>query len=533
MGIYQVYLCFLLAFLLTLYIATETVLIALVGLEPQFQWDLPGQLNETLGNDPAFRHWLQEASQTEVHRHLHFNGSHTSIASEWLLVGDAAYKVSLASSVYFGGVLIGAVTFGRLSDRFGRKRIYITGLTLDAAFGVTSGLAPSYQLFAASRFLVGIMNGGVALVAFVLLNEYVGRPYWSLTGTLGSVFFAVGIVLYAILGYYILSWRCLALVVNLLAGFVLLLSLFIPESPRWLFSQGRLTEAEDVLALIGRRNGILGENTRVSLGPAERRGGRERAGALDLFRHPALLPRTLIMMHAWLVCSLLYYGLTLNVGNMGGNLYLNLALSGLAELPSYPVSFYLIGQKWSGRRRSLSGFVLVGGVACLIITFLPDKQDSGLFVVLNKLTLSLLGKTAVSAAFSIVFIYTTELYPTVLRNTGMGVCSMASRVGGLLAPFIPSLERVQLALPFVVLAAAGISAGILSLFLPETLHQTLPESLSDLERPSWGVSYQRLKGGAMPLGSAEDLCEWKWESGEEEDEEEELFSPTEQISLRR
>ncbi|KAG9348870.1 hypothetical protein JZ751_029187 [Albula glossodonta] len=301
MGIYQVYLCFLLAFALTLYIASEAVLIALVGLKPQFQWDLTGQMNVTLGNDQAFRHWLDEASRTEVQMHLHFNSNYTSIVSEWYLLGDSEYKVSLASSVYFGGVLIGAVTFGQLSDQYGRRKLYLIGLTLDIVFGVLSGLAPSFQLFILARFLVGIMNGGVTLVSFVLLNEFVGRAYWALTGTLGSVFFAVGIVLYAVLGFLITSWRQLALVVNLIAGLVLLLSLFIPESPRWLYSQGHLVEAERVLSLIGRRNGRRLAKKGVTLSPLEKRGRGERAGPLDLFRHPTLLPRTLVMMQAWCV----------------------------------------------------------------------------------------------------------------------------------------------------------------------------------------------------------------------------------------
>ncbi|KAJ8332294.1 hypothetical protein SKAU_G00427200 [Synaphobranchus kaupii] len=528
MGIYQVYLCFLLAFVLSLYTASEAVLIALVGLKPQFQWDLVGQLNGTRDNDRAFRHWLHEAGETEVHGHLHFNDSHTSIASEWYLLGDAAYKVSLMSSVYFCGVLIGAVTFGQLSDQFGRRRLLLTGLTLDLVFGVASGLSPSFPLFAVARFLLGVMNGGVSLVAFVLLNEFVGQAYWAITGTLFSVSFAVGIMLYAALGYFILSWRQLALLVNLFAGLVLILSLFVPESPRWLFSRGRLAEAEQVLLLIGQRNGRRDLKGSLSLSPAERRRGGDRAGPLDLIRHPALRSRTLIMMYNWTVCSLLYYGLTLNVGNLGGNLYLNLALSGLAELPSYPICLYLIGQKWSGRRRSLCGFLWLGGTACFIIALLLEKQGTRPFVLTN----SLLGKAAISSAFSIVFVYASELYPTVLRNTGMGVCSMASRVGGLLAPFVPSLKSVHTALPFVVLGAAGVSSGMLSLLLPETLHQTLPESLSDLPITSRGVAYHRLGGGVVTLqqvGSDGDLS--KWEDDEDNDEEEDVFSVIEETAM--
>ncbi|KAK1169889.1 solute carrier family 22 member 15-like [Acipenser oxyrinchus oxyrinchus] len=499
MGIYQMYLCFLLTLLLTFYVSTEAILIALVGLAPPFDWDLERQFtNQSLTHkstdeDQIFRHWLHEANQSEVHRHVHFNGSYTSITSEWYLIGDAAYKVSLASSFYFGGVLMGVLAFGHLSDRYGRKKLYLTGLALDITFGVTSGLAPSYQLFAASRFLVGIMNGGMSLVAFVLLNEYVGTSYWALTGSLGSLFFAAGISVYAVMGYFIHSWRMLALVTNLQGVLLFVLSVFIPESPRWLYAQGRLSEAEDVLYLIAKRNHK--QKCTVSLKPPLDRRDRQTAGALDLFCHRILLKRTLVMMYSWFVCSLVYYGLTLNVGNMGGNLYVNLALSGIAELPSYPICIYLIGRKWSGRRRTLSGFLFLGGIACLIIMFLPEKQEAGLFAYVNSRSLSLLGKMTISAAFNIVYIYSSELYPTVVRNIGMGMCSVAARIGGIIAAFIPSLKSLQWALPFIVFGVAGLSAGVLNLLLPETLNTPLPETISDLH----AGSYRRLGDEGLPL----------------------------------
>uniref|UniRef100_A0A4W6BR64 Solute carrier family 22 member 15 n=1 Tax=Lates calcarifer TaxID=8187 RepID=A0A4W6BR64_LATCA len=437
------------------YMACQSMLIVLVGATPTYR----------IEQDSV------PPSQQELFQHVTFTEDIDSIVTEWFLIKQQAYKVSLAGSLFFAGLLVGNVVFGPLSDKIGRRPVYLTGLFFEVVFGYVTALAPSYEVFAVSRLLVGLMNGGIGLVCFVLTQEYVGKSYWAMTGTLTSMTFAVGIALFGALGYFIQPWRSLATAANSSGVLFFLLSVTLPESPRWLYSQGQTERAEEVNALIQML--CLG---RSYSGNHDKRG----AGVLQLVLHPVLRLRTMVLMYVWYACSLVYYGLTLGASETSGSRYVNVAMYGLVELPAYPLCIYFINKHWAGRRKSMASFLCLAGSACLCTMFIPENTGTFLSVT----SLALLGKLMVSAAFNIAYVYTSELYPTVIRNAGLGVCSMSCRVGGILAPFVPSMRALHTSMPFTVFCLSGLSAGCLGLLLPETLNGPAAETLEELSSPT-------------------------------------------------
>ncbi|XP_054879707.1 solute carrier family 22 member 15-like [Poeciliopsis prolifica] len=449
------------------YMACQSMLIVLVGYTPEYR------VEKQDGGQSGHR---------ELQQHVIFTEDVDSIVTEWVLIRQQAYKVSLAGSLFFTGLLVGNVVFGPLSDRIGRRPVYLTGLFFEVMFGYLTALAPSYEVFAASRLLVGLMNGGIGLVCFVLTQEYVGKSYWAMTGTLTSMIFAVGIALFGALGYFVRPWRTLAMVANSSGVLFFLLSVSLPESPRWLYSQGQTERAEEVLRYMAVRNGSNATNLVLQRVGAAKPGGplRRRGGVLQLAVHPVLRLRTMVLMYVWYCCSLVYYGLTLGASATSGSRFVTVAMYGLVELPAYPLCIYFINKSWAGRRKSMSSFLFLAGCACLCTTLIPENSGS----LLSITSLALLGKLMVSAAFNIAYVYTSELYPTVIRNAGLGVCSMSCRVGGILAPFVPSMRALHASMPFTVFCLSGLSAGCLGLLLPETLNRPAADTLEELSGPS-------------------------------------------------
>ncbi|MCJ8736551.1 hypothetical protein PDJAM_G00013680 [Pangasius djambal] len=464
---------------LQIYMACQCMFIVLIGAVPEYQLEVVTQ------NGGDF-------TQTVT-----FKKDVSSIVTEWHLVRQEAYKVSLAGSLFFVGVLVGNVLFGPLSDKIGRKPIFLITLFFEIVFAYGSALAPSYELFALSRLMVGLMNGGMALICFILSQEYVGKAYWALTGTIANMTFAVGIALFALLGYYVRSWRNLAMAANCPGVLLFLFCIMLPESPRWLYSQGRTVQAEKVLQDFACRNGKGSVTLKLRKTPGTTGTETPSAGLLQLVRHRVLRCRTVVLMYVWYACSLVYYGLTMNASDDKGSLYLTVAMYGLVELPAYPLCIYFINKTWSGRRKSLASFLILAGLCCLLSVMVPVQPGS----VVSGSSFALLGKLMVSAAFNIVYVYTSELYPTVIRNAGLGVCSMSCRVGGILAPFIPSMKVLHASMPFMVFCLTGVSAGAMGLLLPETLNKPVAETLEELSAPA----YQRILDTQVHLLADEQL----------------------------
>nr|XP_046267456.1 solute carrier family 22 member 4-like [Scatophagus argus] len=398
----------------------------------------------------------------------------SNIVTEWDLVCDNQWKVPFASSTLFVGYLLGSLISGQLSDRFGRKKIIFMSLAAQCVSVLLQSFSHSWRMFCIMFLFVGASQISIYISAFVLGTEVLSKTMRVVFTTLGAfLFYCIGYMTLPWIAYGIREWRTLLAVLSMTSVVYIPLWWFIPESPRWLITQGRVKEAEAIVRDAARKNKVeappvIFKDPELQTMPPSR-----KYTMLDIMKSKNIRCITLMCLLLWMAINIGYFGLSLNTSNLSGNPFMNCFLSATSEVPAYVVSTWLL--KKCPRRALLSTFLVIGGGVLLLIQFIPDTLQ---YV---SLTLEMTGKFGFTMAFSIVYIYTAEVYPTVLRNVGMGMCSSAARIGSITAPYVIYLGTYNKVLPYILMGSLTIASSVVNFFLPETLHRDLPETVEQMQ----------------------------------------------------
>ncbi|KAM5284087.1 solute carrier family 22 member 7 isoform 1-T2 [Hipposideros larvatus] len=420
----------------------------------------------------------------------------STIATEWDLVCEQKGLNRATSTFFFAGVLVGAVAFGYLSDRFGRRRLLLVAYVSALVLGLASAASVSYVMFAITRTLTGTALAGFTIIVMTLEMEWLDVGHRTVAGVLSSIFWTVGVMLLALVGYLIRDWRWLLVTVTLPCAPGILSLWWVPESARWLLTQGHVEEARRYLLCCARLNGRpVGDSLSLETLSKVAAGERvvRRPSYLDLFRTPRLRHISLCCMVVWFAVNFSYYGLSLDVSGFGLNIYQTQLLFGAVEVP-FKLLVYLLVRR-VGRRLTQAGMLL--GTALTLGGRLLLSPE----MVSWSTTLAVIGKGFSESSFTTVILFTSELYPTVLRQTGMGLTSLVGRLGGSLAPLATLLDGVWLPLPKLTYGGTALLAACTALLLPETRHEQLPETIQDVERKSAPSSLQEEE---MPMKQVHD-----------------------------
>ncbi|XP_074662115.1 organic cation transporter protein-like [Tubulanus polymorphus] len=402
--------------------------------------------------------------------------------TEFNLVCDRQYLRALPSTGFMVGVLISSLTLSYLADRFGRKNMVLVGLILQGAAGLMSAWVPEIYSFVVLRGITAMGNNAMYSSIFVLGMELVGPSKRPVTGIGICLVYSIGYVVLSALAYGITHWRHLQTAISCLSALLIPFLWFIPESVHWLITHGKADEAEEILRRAAVMNGRSFPNGCLQLSKNDREPAESSRSVplTSIFRHKRLAIRTTILMFNWFVISGSYYGLTLNSGTRKGNVYINLLISGVVEAPAYVIVILTLNR--FGRKKVHCFSMLMAGASLLSTMFIGIFSQTDMYWLIT--TLATLGKFGTSAAYSIIYLYTGELYPTVARNATLGICSMFARFGSISGPYIAELGstlsgKYAPVVPLVTFGTLAYLAGLFSLLLPETTARNLPQTIED------------------------------------------------------
>ncbi|XP_066538059.1 solute carrier family 22 member 7-like [Hoplias malabaricus] len=400
----------------------------------------------------------------------------STLATQYNLVCDKKGLNNISATIFFIGIMFGAIFFGVLSDKYGRKSMLLVSYISSMVFSVASAFSTNFMMFASLRFLTGFSLAGISIISIVLTIEWVDIEHRTFIGVIGSMAWSLGNLMFSGTAYLINDWSLLVITVTTPLLIATATWWWVPESARWLIVSGQTQRAYSYLQKCASVNGRKDFTSKIELETLSTIGATDKVGHsytyLDLIKTPRLRNLTLFTGIVWYGVASTYYGISLNITGFGLDLYLTYFIYAAIEVPAKILVYFSLK---IGRRPNQVGTLLLTGI-CIIINIITPK-DYWTF----RTIVAVLGKGLSEASFTSVFLYTTELYPTVLRQNGIGYNSFVARLGASISPLIMLLEDVWLLLPQVLFGIVAIISGLVACLLRETKNTRLPETIEDIE----------------------------------------------------
>ncbi|OMC44032.1 MFS transporter [Mycobacterium sp. IS-1264] len=418
--------------------------------------------------------------------------------------------IGVAAAIYITGACLGALFFGHLTDRFGRRNLFVLTLIVYLTATVATAFAFAPWFFYLARFFTGSGIGGEYAAINSAIDELIparvrGRVDLIINGTywLGSAAGAAGALVLLDTANFAanIGWR-LAFGIGAIFGiFVLVVRRNVPESPRWLFIHGRDEEAERV---VGDIEAEVQEHTGEALPEPQGRPLRIRQRETISFVEIArvafkLYPRRAVLGLALFIGqAFLYNGVTFNLGTLLSGFY------GVAS-GAVPVFFILwalsnffgpllLGHLFDtvGRKPMITLTYIGSAVAVVVLAVLFVTKTGGAWTFIAVLAVAFF---LASAGASAAYLTVSEIFPMETRALAIAFFyAVGTAIGGITGPLlfgqlINSGDRSQVVWSFLIGAVVMAAAGLVELWLGVAAERrpleelALPLTVADADEP--------------------------------------------------
>ncbi|XP_037729815.1 carcinine transporter [Drosophila subpulchrella] len=370
----------------------------------------------------------------------------------------------------------GSFILGQMGDSYGRRFVYYISVVFCSLGRFGSIMCTSsYTWFLIMTGIVGLTVNSLFQSPQIIGMEISREEDRSRIAFFQSCGWSVGTTLMPLLYWWLRHWDSFMWLTSIPTAMALLLSKYVIESPRWLISKQRFREAIVQLQKIAKINGHRFDMTEKELAEIYSRDKQDVTyGMASLFAGWRLARNTIIMGFSWCVVAVSYFTLVLFSSRMAGNPFLNFLYQSIVEIPAYVVGRYM-GDTY-GRRFTNSVSFLIAFVTCLpIIVYSTDERYERMMIYLATFIKFLNALTFFTANLQCL-----EIYPTCMRQTGVALGTILANAIGVLAPYLVYLgTTVDIRAPYYILGVLFLLGGIGALFLPETLHKKLPDTMEE------------------------------------------------------
>lgn len=408
--------------------------------------------------------------------------------------GLSATDIGFLNTITFIAAATGRLLSGYCADRFGRRFMLNVNLALFTLGAIGCALAPNYTMLAVARFVVGLGLGGEITTAVTMLAEFCSARFRGTAvgminvggGGLGNMLapaFALGV--FALFPGEN-AWRWLFGCLVLPALFIVFYRRYVPETPRFLLSQGKVDEANKVLSMLAAgklANGQFPIHAYVTAGAATQTGNAPRSSFLDIFRG-GLARRTVAVG----VASWMTFGAQLSVLTLMPTI---LVAQGYSITKSF--TFTIIMQSGSllgalaasslgyyfPRKRVLTA----GAIAACMAGLAFGNLTSNVAMVL---VCGALFQFCVLTLNTTIWIFAPELYPTRVRGLGTSFLLALGTVGGALSQVLAGkmFDLHGVAGMFGMIATMYLIFAIAVQFAPETFGKSIEAGADEDTTPA-------------------------------------------------
>jgi len=357
-------------------------------------------------------------------------------------------------SMTFVGMTIGALITGFVGDKLGRRFTYQINLLIFGLASLAAAFAQDMNQLIACRFVQGLGLGAEIVVGYSTMTEFVPPKTRGRWLSMMAFVVVAGFPVTALLGYLIIppfGWRPMFVIAGIGSLIVWYLRKNLPESPRWLESQGRTGEAEALMQEIEKETAGGGTLPPVVIPRAV-----AQVSAADMFK-PPLLQRLLVGCWVLITINTLIFGFVIFLPQfflrqgltIANSLAYTLVLS-IASLVGCAVGAYLSDA--IGRRASIIGASVVTIVSGYIYARFHAGDDPAIVLSVGFVLI-----VAIYVQTAILFgVYTPELFPTEIRLRANGICNTLGRGATVVSPFIVGSLMTSYQLPGVVWLMIGL-----------------------------------------------------------------------------